>query len=201
MTLYEHELRVDPKSPRWPDRDRFVLAKGHAAPALYVELAELGFFPKAELERFRQVNSILQGHPDMKKTPGVDMSTGSLGQGLSVATGIMVGKALEAADLLAKEGISAAVLEIHTIKPIDVEAIVKYADKTGALVTAEEHNILGGLGGAVAEVLGEHRPAVLERVGVADTFAESGAYDALLKKYGLTVEAIVAAARKALARL
>ncbi|MCL4514876.1 MAG: transketolase family protein [Firmicutes bacterium] len=117
-----------------------------------------------------------------------------------IPTGIMVGKALEAADLLAKEGISAAVLEIHTIKPIDVEAIVKYADQTGALVTAEEHNILGGLGGAVAEVLGEHRPAVLERVGVADTFAESGAYDALLKKYGLTAEAIVAAARKALAR-
>ncbi|MGE5578380.1 MAG: transketolase [Syntrophothermus sp.] len=95
VTLYEHELRVDPKNPRWPDRDRFVLAKGHAAPALYVELAELGFFPKAELERFRQVDSILQGHPDMKKTPGVDMSTGSLGQGLSVAIGMALAARLD----------------------------------------------------------------------------------------------------------
>ncbi len=98
VTLYEHELRVDPKNPRWPDRDRFVLAKGHAAPALYVELAERGFFPKGELERFRQIDSILQGHPDMKKTPGVDMSTGSLGQGLSVAIGMALAARLDQKD-------------------------------------------------------------------------------------------------------
>jgi transketolase len=117
-----------------------------------------------------------------------------------VPTGIMVAKAFEAADILAKEGISAAVVEIHTIKPIDVETISKYAAKTGALVTAEEHNILGGLGGAVAEVLGERQPAILERVGVKDTFAESGAYDKLLEKYGLTAQAMVEAAKRAVAR-
>ncbi|MCL4514875.1 MAG: transketolase [Firmicutes bacterium] len=98
VTLYEHELRVDPKNPRWPDRDRFVLAKGHAAPALYVELAERGFFLKSELERFRQIDSILQGHPDMKKTPGVDMSTGSLGQGLSVGIGMALAARLDQKD-------------------------------------------------------------------------------------------------------
>jgi transketolase len=88
VTLYETQLNVDPKNPRWPDRDRFVLAKGHGAPALYWMLAEKGFFAKAELDNFRQLGSMLQGHPDMKKTPGVDMSTGSLGQGLSAAIGM-----------------------------------------------------------------------------------------------------------------
>ncbi|HHW14951.1 MAG TPA: transketolase family protein [Firmicutes bacterium] len=117
-----------------------------------------------------------------------------------VATGIMVAEAVKAADFLAQEGVVAGVLEIHTIKPLDVEAIVEAARTTGALVTGEEHNIFGGLGGAVAEVLGEHQPCVLERVGIKDTFAESGPYDALRAKYGLTAEALVAAARKALTR-
>jgi transketolase len=95
VTLYEHELNVQPGEPSWPDRDRFVLAKGHAAPALYVELAERGFFPKEVLATFRQVGSLLQGHPDMKKTPGVDMSTGSLGQGLSAAIGMALAARLD----------------------------------------------------------------------------------------------------------
>ena len=86
--LYFEEMNVDPKYPQDPDRDRFVLSKGHTAPGLYAALAEKGFFPKEDLVTLRHVGSYLQGHPDMKKTPGVDMSTGSLGQGLSAAVGM-----------------------------------------------------------------------------------------------------------------
>ena len=82
--LYFHFMRIDPANPDWPDRDRFVLSKGHACPVWYSCLAERGFFPKEELLKLRQVGHFLQGHPDMKKVPGVDMSTGSLGMGLSV---------------------------------------------------------------------------------------------------------------------
>lgn len=86
--LYFKELRIDPQEPRKANRDRFVLSKGHAAPVLYAALARRGFFPREELGTLRQLGSRLQGHPDMKKLPGVEMSTGSLGQGLSVATGM-----------------------------------------------------------------------------------------------------------------
>ena len=85
------QMRIDPKNPKDPDRDRFVLSKGHAAPCYYGVLAELGFFDKAEFQNFRQLHSILQGHPDMKKVPGVDSSTGSLGQGASIAVGMALG--------------------------------------------------------------------------------------------------------------
>lgn len=92
-TLFFQEMRINPADPNWSERDRFVLCKGHAAPVLYAALAEKGYFPKEELLSLRQTGSRLQGHPDMKKTPGVDMSTGSLGQGLSVANGMaMAGK-------------------------------------------------------------------------------------------------------------
>lgn len=86
--LYFVEMKVDPANPKWADRDRFVLSKGHAAPALYSTLAEKGFFDKSELQYLRKIDHILQGHPDMKHTPGVDMSTGSLGQGISAACGM-----------------------------------------------------------------------------------------------------------------
>lgn len=86
--LYKEVMRVDPKAPKWADRDRLVLSKGHTCPAVYAMLAELGFFPKAELETFRHIGSRLQGHPDMKNIPGIDFSTGSLGQGVSAAAGI-----------------------------------------------------------------------------------------------------------------
>ncbi len=85
------QMRVDPRDPKWEDRDRFVLSKGHAAPCYYAVLAELGFFPKEEFRNFRQLHSILQGHPDTKKVPGVDASTGSLGQGVSIAVGMALG--------------------------------------------------------------------------------------------------------------
>jgi len=91
-------LRVDPSNPAWPDRDRFVLSKGHAAPVLYAALAERGFFPERTLLTLRQLGSILQGHPDAKKTPGVEASTGSLGQGLSFAVGMALAGKLDKKD-------------------------------------------------------------------------------------------------------
>ena len=116
-----------------------------------------------------------------------------------IGMGIMTSAALEAAEMLAEEGISATVLNMPTIKPIDEDAIVAAANATGAIVTCEEHNIIGGLGSAVAEVLAEKAPARLVRVGVKDTFGESGKPADLLKKYGLTASDIAAAAKQAIA--
>ncbi len=96
--LYFKEMRVDPKNPKWEDRDRFVLSKGHATPVLYATLSERGFFPKEELSKFRKIDSMLQGHPDMKGIPGVDMSTGSLGQGLAAANGMALSAKLDNKD-------------------------------------------------------------------------------------------------------
>ncbi len=93
--LYFHEMRVDPQNPQWADRDRFVLSKGHCAPALYATLATRGFFPEKDLYTFRNVNSYLEGHPSMRYVPGVDMSTGSLGQGISVAVGMALAGKLD----------------------------------------------------------------------------------------------------------
>ncbi|MEW6276044.1 MAG: transketolase [Bacillota bacterium] len=97
-TLYFHLMRIDPQNPSWPDRDRFVLSKGHAAPLLYAVLAERGFFPVAELLTLRKLGSRLQGHPDMKSLPGVEMSTGSLGQGLSAGNGMALAAKLDGRD-------------------------------------------------------------------------------------------------------
>lgn len=96
--LYLKEMNIDPENPNWEDRDRFVLSKGHAAPVLYAALAERGYFPEKELISLRKIDSILQGHPDMKKTPGVDMTTGSLGQGLSAANGMALAGKLDKKD-------------------------------------------------------------------------------------------------------
>ena len=86
--LFNKEMNIDPKNPKWEDRDRFVLSKGHTAPGLYAALANRGFFPVEDLLHLRQLGSHLQGHPNMNETPGVDMSTGSLGQGISAAAGM-----------------------------------------------------------------------------------------------------------------
>lgn len=93
--LYMYKMNVDPKNPKSPDRDRFVLSKGHCAPALYGVLAEKGYFPKEDIKTFRKYDSYLQGHPDMKGVPGVDMSTGSLGQGISAACGMALAAKLD----------------------------------------------------------------------------------------------------------
>ena len=96
--LYFHEIKVDVNNPKWADRDRFVLSKGHCAPALYGTLAEKGFFPTDELTGFRSIGSRLQGHPSMKDVPGVDMSTGSLGQGISAAVGMALAGKIDKKD-------------------------------------------------------------------------------------------------------
>lgn len=96
--LYCEEMKVDPKNPTDPDRDRFVLSKGHTAPGLYAVMAEKGFFPKEDLLTLRKVGSHLQGHPSMKHTPGIDMSTGSLGQGMSTAVGMCLAAKLDQKD-------------------------------------------------------------------------------------------------------
>jgi transketolase len=110
------------------------------------------------------------------------------------ACGIMVPEALKAADSLQTKKVSAAVVDLHTVKPIDKDTIVKFAKSTGGIVTAEEHNVMGGMGSAVAEVLGEERPTPMKRVGVMDTFGESGDAGELLLKYGLTAANIEQAA-------
>ena len=97
-TLYFEKMKVDPKNPKWEDRDRFVLGKGHAAPMLYLALAEKGFFPAADLATLRQLGSHLQGHPCAKTTPGVELSTGPLGLGLSAALGMALGARLSKKD-------------------------------------------------------------------------------------------------------
>jgi transketolase len=117
-----------------------------------------------------------------------------------IGCGVMVARCLEAAKRLAGAGMDARVVEMHTLKPLDRELVARCAAETGAMVTVEEHSVIGGLGGAVAEALTDGKPVPLERVGVADTFAESGPYGALMDKYGLGVRDIVAAAERAVAR-
>ncbi len=114
-----------------------------------------------------------------------------------ICCGLMVSRSLEAAQALSSEGIEARVLEVHTIKPLDVDSILQAARETGALVTAEEHSIIGGLGGAVAEVVSEVYPVPLKRVGINDRFAETGPYQDLLNCYGMSVKDVVNAARQA----
>lgn len=113
-----------------------------------------------------------------------------------IATGIMVNEAVMAAETLAAEGIEARVIDIHTIKPIDQEIIIKAARETGAIVTAEEHSVIGGLGSAVAEVVAEHVPVKMAFVGQKDVFGESGKPEELKKKYGMTAEDIIAAVKR-----
>ena len=96
--LYFRIMRIDPKNPGWPDRDRFILSKGHACPVWYAALAERGYFDKSHLKTLRQMGSILQGHPDMRKTPGIDMTAGSLGHGLSAGLGMALSGKLQKKD-------------------------------------------------------------------------------------------------------
>ncbi len=117
-----------------------------------------------------------------------------------ISTGIQTPRTLEAADLLKSQGISALVLHVPTLKPLDVDAVIAAAERTGLVVTAEEHSILGGLGGAVAEALSEHRPTPLARVGIRDVYAESAPNDALLHKYGVTARHVAEAARSHLTK-
>lgn len=117
-----------------------------------------------------------------------------------IATGIMVPEALKAGEALAEEGISARIINIFTIKPLDEELVLQAARETGAIVTAENHNVINGLGSAVAEVVAQHYPVPVERVGVQDLFGEVGSVEYLMKRFGLTSEEICAKAKRALQR-
>jgi transketolase len=125
---------------------------------------------------------------------GVELKKGT--KATIIATGIMVDAALEAHEILKQEGLDVRVINIHTIKPIDAEIIIKAAKETGIIITAEEHSIIGGLGSAVAEVTSENFPVPVIRVGIKDVFGESGKADELLKAYGLTAQDIVSAVKK-----
>lgn len=116
-----------------------------------------------------------------------------------VATGLMVQESLKAAEILAGDGISARVIDIHTIKPIDTDILVKAAKETGVIVTVEEHNVSGGLGGAVCEALSQNYPCLVKMVGVQEKFGTSGTPAAILEKYGLTAKDIAAKAKEAVA--
>lgn len=146
----------------------------------------------------RAAVNIINDRPEYKFEIGKGVTLKEGNDLTIIATGIMVDAALEASETLKAEGINARVINIHTIKPIDVELITKAAKETGAIVTAEEHNIIGGLGSAVAEVVTENCPVPVLRVGVKDTFGESGLPNQLLEKYGLTAKDIVEMSKKAL---
>jgi len=115
-----------------------------------------------------------------------------------VGTGVLLSRCIEAVDKMKAEGLSARLIEVHTIKPLDSELLKKSARETGCLVTVEEHSIVGGLGGAVAEMLAEYIPVPVVRVGLHDCFAETGPYDELLDRYGMGVKDIISAAHKAI---
>lgn len=147
--LYFNEMRVDPKNPSWEDRDRFVLSKGHCSPALYGALAEKGFFPKEEIFKFRNINSFLEGHPSMRYVPGVDMSTGSLGQGISAAVGMAIAGKLDKKDYYVY-----ALLGDGEIQEGQVwEALMSAAHyKLNNLIAFLDHNCLQ-IDGNITEVL------------------------------------------------
>lgn len=127
---------------------------------------------------------------------GITLSDG--GNVTIIATGMMVHAAMEAANLLLKDGVTARVIDIHTIKPLDTELVIKAARETGAIVTAEEHSVIGGLGGAVSEVLAENYPVPVLRVGIQDKFGKSGKPDQLIEMYGLTASDIAKKAKIAI---
>ncbi|MFR5264877.1 transketolase family protein [Clostridium sp.] len=142
--------------------------------------------------------NVINDRPDYKFELGKGVQLTEGNDVTIVATGIMVDEALSAENMLKAEGISARVINIHTLKPIDSEILINAAKETGAIVTVEEHNIIGGLGSAVSEVISEEKPVPVIRVGVKDTFGESGKPEELLKAYGLKDVNIVDAVKKAI---
>lgn len=143
---------------------------------------------------------VINDNPDYKFEIGKGITLRDGKDVTIVATGLMVCEALEAAEMLAKDGISARVINIHTIKPLDTELILKAAKETGCIVTCEEHSIIGGLGSAVAECVCESCPVPVTRIGVNDTFGHSGPAVALLKEFGLCADNIAAVTKQAVAK-
>lgn len=148
--LYFKEMNIDPKNPKWEERDRFVLSKGHAAPVLYAALAEKGYFDKSELLKLRKTGAMLQGHPDMKGTPGVDMSTGSLGQGIAAANGMALAAKLQdksyrvytiLGDGEVQEGIvwEAAMFSAH----YKLDNLTAFVDFNGLQIDGKNEDVMG----------------------------------------------------------
>ena len=169
------------------------------APATKVLTKESGKIPGPFYIRLSRpsVPEVYSSPPDLKfghvkvLKEGTDLAI--------IACGVLVNEALEAGEFLAKEGISAEVIDSHTLKPLDADTITSVARKTGAIVTAEEQNVIGGLGSAVAEVVSGSYPVPISMIGVRDTFGESGEYKELMTKYGLASRDIVRAAKKLVA--
>ena len=153
----------------------------HPVPA--VVLTDLLILPGIWLGRLA-VESV-NNNDDYKFEIGKGITLRDGGDITVIATGLMVGEAIKAADALAAEGIHARLIDMHTIKPLDRELVLKAARETGLLVTVEEHNVIGGLGSAVCDVLCERHPAPVKKIGVQDVFGESGSAGALLEKYKL----------------
>lgn len=145
-----------------------------------------------------EVPQIFADHYEPEIGKGVTLMDGS--DATIISCGVMVSRSIQAAGILAGERLSVRVVELHTVKPLDAALVERCAHETRAIVTAEEHSIIGGLGGAVAECLVQTRPVPMERVGIADMFTESGPYPDLLEKYGMSVEGIVAAVHRVLER-
>lgn len=146
----------------------------------------------------RSAVSVINDREDYKFQIGKAVTLREGKDAAIIATGIMVEAALEAYNILAEEGIKVKVINVHTIKPIDEQAVIKAARETGVVITAEEHSIIGGLGSAVCEVLSENHPVPVVRVGIKDTFGESGKPAELLNAYGLTAENIAKSVKKGL---
>ncbi|MDR1465765.1 MAG: transketolase [Oscillospiraceae bacterium] len=146
--LYFEAMRIDPANPKWEDRDRLVLSKGHVAPALYSVLAHRGFFPVEQLKTLRKNGSMLQGHPSMKLTPGVDMSTGSLGQGISAAAGMALGAKLAGKDLVTYALLGDGEIEEGQVWEAAMFAAAKGLDHLIAMV--DNNNLQ--IDGTIAEV-------------------------------------------------
>lgn len=176
--LYFHVLNIDPQRPDWEDRDRFILSKGHACPALYAALAERGFFPKEAMRTLRQYHSILQGHPDMNKVPGLDMTAGSLGNGLSIGLGMALSARLKKRDYMVyvmlgdgeiQEGMvwEAAMAATHH----DVSNLIAVVDCNGVQINGWVNDIMRiepladkwkAFGWSVVEINGHDMGQVLE---------------------------------------
>lgn len=184
-TLYFHWMKVDPKNPHAPERDRFLLSKGHAALVQYAALAELGYFPVEELKKVKTLGSMLQGHPDMKSTPGVEANTGSLGQGLSIALGMALGLRLDGISSrvyvilgdgeLAEGQIWEAAMAASHYK---VDNLVAFVDKNGVQATGRVEERLNinplapkwlAFGWHVIEIDGHSIKEILEALKEADS--------------------------------
>ena len=180
--LYFKEMNIDPARPQWEDRDRFVLSKGHTAPGLYAALAHRGFFPVEELKTLRQMDSRLQGHPNMNDTPGVDMSTGSLGQGVSAAAGMAL-----AAKHMGKSCRVYTLLGDGEIQEGEVWEAMMFAHhyKLDNLCVVIDNNGLQ-IDGSIADVMSPYPiPEKLRAFGFAVAEIDGHSFDAMEAAFGL----------------